>query len=131
MGVRRGFSGPAAGAAKADPASAARPSLIDIERWFRQTLAGLSQISEKSKAVRYALNQRPALVFYVDDSVERALRAVAPGRKNYLHFGTDSGGDVHADRYVPPEQNQPAGLSCIGLRVRFGYENYPRESLKM
>ena len=81
MGVRRGFSGPAAGAAKADPASAARPSLIDIERWFRQTLAGLSQISEKSKAVRYALNQRPALVFYVDDSVERALRAVAPGAK--------------------------------------------------
>jgi transposase len=67
----------------------AKPLLIDLERWLRETLASLSQKSETSKAIQYALNQWQALVFYIDDGVadidnsaERALRAVALGRKN-------------------------------------------------
>jgi transposase len=86
----------------------AKPLLIDLERWLRETLASLSQKSETSKAIQYALNQWQALVFYIDDGVvdidnnsaERALRAVALGRKNYLHFGADSGGERAAAMYT-------------------------------
>jgi transposase len=86
----------------------AKPLLIDLERWLRETLASLSQKSETSKAIQYALTQWQALVFYIDDGVvdidnnsaERALRAVALGRKNYLHFGADSGGERAAAMYT-------------------------------
>jgi transposase len=48
------------------------------------------------------------LTLYVDDgaieidnnAAERALRAVALGRKNYLHFGSDSGGERGATIYT-------------------------------
>jgi transposase len=54
------------------------------------------------------LNQWGALVPYVDDgsveidnnAVERASRAVALGRKNFLHFGSDSGGERGAALYT-------------------------------
>ncbi|WP_029050144.1 transposase domain-containing protein, partial [Cupriavidus sp. amp6] len=34
-----------------------------------------------------------------NNAAERALRAVALGRKNYLHFGSDSGGERGAAIY--------------------------------
>ena len=61
----------------------------------------MSQKGDTAKAINYALNQWAALTLYVDDgaveidnnAAERALRAVALGRKNFLHFGSDSGGE--------------------------------------
>lgn len=55
----------------------------------------------------YTLNQWAALTRYSGDgwleidnnAAERALRAVALGRKNYLHFGSDSGGERGAAMY--------------------------------
>jgi hypothetical protein len=52
-------------------------------------------------AIRYALSRWEALLRYRDDgrveidnnTVERALRAVAIGRKNYLFAGSDAGGE--------------------------------------
>jgi hypothetical protein len=67
----------------------------------------LSTKSETAGAIRYALAHRRALTRYVDDGLleidnstaERALRAVALGRKNYLFCGSDSGGERAAAIY--------------------------------
>ena len=64
-------------------------------------LVQLSKKSTVAAAIGYALGRWPALVRYCDDglieidnnSAERALRAVAPGRKNFLFAGSDAGGD--------------------------------------
>ncbi|GAB7545712.1 hypothetical protein CS8_053950 [Cupriavidus sp. 8B] len=61
----------------------------------------MSHKSDTAKAISYALNQWTALTLYASDgrvetdnnAAERALRAVALGRKNFLHFGSDSGGE--------------------------------------
>lgn len=58
-------------------------------------------------AITYALNRWQALVRYCDDgrieidnnAAERALRAVALGRKNYLFVGSDAGGKRAAAIY--------------------------------
>ncbi len=58
-------------------------------------------------AIGYALARWPALVRYCDDgqveidnnAAERALRAVALGRKNYLFAGSDRGGERAAVIY--------------------------------
>jgi transposase len=86
----------------------ARPLLDAFEIWLRSTLGTMSQKGDTAKAVNYALNQWAALTLYVDDgaveidnnAAERALPAVALGRKNYLHFGSDSGGERGAPIYT-------------------------------
>jgi len=58
-------------------------------------------------AIGYAMNQWTALTRYLDDgrieidnnAAERALRAVAVGRKNYLFLGSDAGGERAATMY--------------------------------
>jgi transposase len=63
--------------------------------------------SETAGAIRYALSDWRALNRYVDDGLleidnsaaERALRAVALGRKNYLFCGSNSGGERAAAIY--------------------------------
>jgi transposase len=85
----------------------ARPLLDDLHRWLRQRLTSLSAKSDTAAAIRYSLSRWRALTRYVDDglieidnsSAERALRAVALGRKNYLFAGADSGGDRAASIY--------------------------------
>jgi hypothetical protein len=67
----------------------------------------VSKKSEIAAAIRYALGRWRALLRYRDDghveidnnSAERALRAVALGRKNYLFAGSDSGGERAAAIY--------------------------------
>jgi hypothetical protein len=63
--------------------------------------------SETAGAIRYALSRWRALTRYVDNGMleidnsaaERALRAVALGRKNYLFAGSDAGGERAAAIY--------------------------------
>ena len=70
-------------------------------------LRSLSAKSETAGAIRYGLSRWRALTRYVDDghleidnsAAERALRAVALGRKNYLFCGSDSGGQRAAALY--------------------------------
>lgn len=84
-----------------------RPLLDAMHAWFRASRAKLSNKSDTSAAVRYALARWDALVrFLVDghieidnNSAERALRAVAVGRKNYLFAGSDRGGERAASFY--------------------------------
>jgi len=85
----------------------AGPLLDDLHPWLRETLQGLSCKSALGGAINYALKLWPALTCYRDDgrveidnnAVERALRAVALGRKNYLFAGSDAGGERAAAIY--------------------------------
>jgi hypothetical protein len=85
----------------------ARPLLESMQAWFKTTLSKLSRKSDVAIAIRYALDLWPALMRYCDDgsieidnnAAERALRAVAVGRKNYLFAGSDNGGDHAAAMY--------------------------------
>lgn len=78
----------------------ARLLLDELRLWMEKTLRSLSTKSDTAGAIRYALSHWRALTRYVDDgsleidnnAAERALRAVAIGRKNYLFMGADSGG---------------------------------------
>jgi len=79
----------------------AKPLLVSMYGWLHDTLHKLSAKSETTKAIRYMLDRWEALTNYVDDGrieidnniAERALRAVAIGRKNWLHCGSDAGGE--------------------------------------
>jgi transposase len=85
----------------------AKPLLDELRNWMDKTLRSLSAKSETVGAIRYALSHWRALTRYLDDglleidnnSAERALRAVAIGRKNYLFMGADSGGQRAASLY--------------------------------
>src|SRR5665213_1694028 len=85
----------------------ARPLLDELRSWLEKSLRSLSTKSETAGAIRYALSHWCALTRYVDDGLleidnsaaERALRAVALGRKNYLFAGSDCGGERAAAMY--------------------------------
>jgi transposase len=85
----------------------AKPLLDDLRTWMEKSLRSLSTKSETAGAIRYALAHWRALTRYVDDGLleidnsaaERALRAVALGRKNYLFCGSNSGGERAAAIY--------------------------------
>jgi transposase len=87
--------------------SRAGPLLDDLYRWFHDTLSKLSRKSPLALAIRYALTRWTALTRYRDDghleldnnAAERALRAVALGRKNFLFLGADTGGERAAAIY--------------------------------
>ncbi len=85
----------------------ARPLLESLRQWFEATLPKLSRKSDTTAAIRYALSLWDALLRYSNDghieidnnAAERALRAVALGRKNYLFAGSDTGGERAAAIY--------------------------------
>jgi len=85
----------------------AKPLLESLRSWMETSLRSLSKKSETAGAIRYALSRWSALTRYTDDGLleidnnpaERALRAVALGRKNYLFAGSNAGGDRAAALY--------------------------------
>ncbi len=84
-----------------------RPLLDSMHEWLQSTLGKLPKKSPVTTAIGYALGLWTALLRFCDDgqleidnnAAERALRAVALGRKNYLFAGSDSGGDRAASIY--------------------------------
>jgi transposase len=85
----------------------ARPLLDELRRWMEKSLRSFSAKSETAGAIRYALSRWRALTRYTEDGMleidnsasERALRAVALGRKNFLFVGSDCGGERAAAMY--------------------------------
>jgi transposase len=85
----------------------ARPILDAFHVWLLDTRRHLSKKSGLAEAIGYALNHWQALIRYASDgrieidnnAAERALRAVALGRKNFLFAGSDAGGDRAAAIY--------------------------------
>ncbi len=78
----------------------AGPLLEDMRAWLEATLRQASKRSDLAVAIRYALTRWTALTRYVGDGrieidnnpVERAIRPIALGRKNWLFAGSDAGG---------------------------------------
>lgn len=85
----------------------AGPLLDDLHQWLQDALHQVSRKSALAKAIGYTLKLWSALLRYRDDgcieidnnAAERALRAVALGRKNYLFAGSDAGGERAAAIY--------------------------------
>jgi hypothetical protein len=75
--------------------------------WLKATSSKLSRKSDVAQAIQYALGRWDALMLFCGDgrvemdnnAAERALRAVALGRKNYLFAGSDAGGERAAAIY--------------------------------
>jgi len=84
-----------------------RPLLESLHAWLKASASKLSRKSEVTLAIHYALGRWTQLMRFCDDgrleidnnAAERALRAVALGRKNYLFMGSDSGGERAAAIY--------------------------------
>ena len=85
----------------------AKPILDEFHGWLLDTRRQLSKKSGLADAIGYALNHWQALIRYASDgrieidnnAAERALRAVALGRKNFLFAGSDAGGERAAAIY--------------------------------
>jgi transposase/uncharacterized coiled-coil protein SlyX len=85
----------------------ARPVVDRLFARWDEERAGLRPSSKLAQAVQYALNRRVELQRFLDDGrieldtglLERSLRGPALGRKNYLFFGSLSGGHTAATLY--------------------------------
>ena len=90
-----------------------------LAAWADNTVRQLSRKSELAAAFRYMRARWTALVRCFDDGrlaldnnpVERALRCVAIGRKNYLFAGSDAGGRRAAAIYSLIESAKLNGLN--------------------
>lgn len=85
----------------------ARRVVNRLGTWVKETYPDVNPKSPLGKALTYAVNQWRTLTVYLDDGavpidnneVERRIRPVAVGRKNYLFAGSDSGGERAAVIY--------------------------------
>jgi transposase len=98
--------------------SRAGPLLDDLKAWFEASLARVSGKSELAGAIRYARSRWLQLTRYCDDgrieidnnAAERAIRAIALGRKNWLFAGSDEGGERAAAVYSLTETAKLNGI---------------------
>jgi transposase len=78
-----------------------KPLVDSLRVWLEAKLAVVSGKSKIAEAIRYALSRWEGLARFLDDGrieidsnvVERAIRPLALGRKNFLFAGSDGGGD--------------------------------------
>jgi transposase len=76
-----------------------QPIVEALHAWFTAQLERVSGKSALAEAIRYALRHWQGLVLFLEDgrleldnnTVERAIRPIALGRKNALFAGSDSG----------------------------------------
>ena len=81
--------------------------LGEFKKWLDERKKAVLPKSPMGTAVSYALNNWEALAIYTTDGTldidnnmaERAVRPIAIGRKNYLFFGSDRGGETAAILY--------------------------------
>ena len=85
----------------------AGPLIEQLKTRFDKIIGQESRKSSLAKAIYYSLSRWDALTRYLDDGlleidnnpVEREIRPVALGRKNYLFAGSDAGGHAAAMLY--------------------------------
>ena len=86
----------------------ARPAFDGLEAWLNTQLPSISGKSPLASATHYALSRIARMRPYLDHGIleldnntaERAMRAVALGRKNYLFVGSQTGGKSAAIAYT-------------------------------
>jgi transposase len=93
-----------------------------VEKLFINWKKYLKELPKKSStalAINYALNNEYALKRFLDDgkieidnnAAERAMRAIALGRKNWIFAGSDSGGETAASIYTITETAKLNGIN--------------------
>jgi transposase len=83
------------------------PHLQALNAWMIETLSQLDSSSKLVEAFNYSLNRWTQLCRYTEDgrleidngAAERSIRGMGIGRRNYLFFGSDSGGERAAIIY--------------------------------
>jgi len=89
-------------------AERSRPLIVELEAWLRHNRARLSAKADMAKAIDYMLKRWSAFTRLLDDgricltnnAAERAIRAIALGRKNWTFAGSDAGGHRAAAMYT-------------------------------
>jgi transposase len=85
----------------------ARPKIDELATWMDAQLQKIPGKSDLASAIRYARSRWGALTRYLDDgrleisnnAAENKIRPAALGRKNWLFFGSDAGGERGAAFY--------------------------------
>ena len=98
----------------------ALPILIRMKARFDEVRPTLRPTAKLAEAIDYVLNRWDAFVRYTSDGkipidnniIERLLRPVAIGRKNYLFFGSEKGGQTAATLYTLV---QSARRNCVDV----------------
>jgi transposase len=78
-----------------------KPLMSAMKKWLMEQLGEMSGKSKLAEAIRYMLTHWVGLTIFLNDgrveidsnTVERALRPVPLGRKNFLFLGADTGGE--------------------------------------
>ncbi|MEM1364046.1 MAG: IS66 family transposase [Pseudomonadota bacterium] len=86
----------------------ATPAFDDLQEWLGKQLTTISGKAPLAQAIRYALTRMRRLKPYLangileldNNTAERAMRAIALGRKNYLFVGSPAGGRAAAVAYT-------------------------------
>lgn len=84
------------------------PKLRAFHAWMLEKLGQVEKKSDIAGALQYSLKNWAALMRYTEDgcleidnnSAERSIRGIGVGRRNYLFFGSDSGGERAAIIYA-------------------------------
>ena len=98
----------------------ALPILARMKARFEEVRPTLRPTSKLAEAIDYVLNRWDAFVRYTSDGripidnnvIERLLRPVAIGRKNFLFFGSEKGGQTAATLYTLV---QSARRNCVDV----------------
>jgi len=98
----------------------ALPILARMKARFDEVRPTLRPTAKLAEAIDYVLNRWDAFVRYTGDGriaidnnvIERLLRPVAVGRKNYLFFGSEHGGQTAATLYTLV---QSARRNCVDV----------------
>jgi hypothetical protein len=98
----------------------ALPILVRMKARFDEVRPTLRPTSKLAEAIDYVLNRWEAFVRYTSDGripidnnvIERLLRPVAIGRKNYLFFESEKGGQTAATLYTLV---QSARRNCVDV----------------
>ena len=81
-----------------------KPILNDIRAYLEREQPQVLPKSPEGQAITYTLSNWKALIRYCDDGdleidnngAERSLRGIAVGRKNWMFYGSDNGGQTAA-----------------------------------
>lgn len=105
--IERPIKGSPPGIRRAVRQKTARPKIDELATWMNAQLQKVPGKSDLAGAIRYARSRWGALTRYLDDgrleisnnAAENKIRPAALGRKNWLFFGSDAGGERGAAFY--------------------------------
>uniref|UniRef100_UPI00374D0DEC IS66 family transposase n=1 Tax=Kordiimonas aquimaris TaxID=707591 RepID=UPI00374D0DEC len=91
----------------------------DLQAWLPQQLNKIPAKSALAGAIRYAITRLKRLEVYLTDGrlaidnnpAERCMRSIALGRKNFLFYGSDKGGERAAAAYTLLETAKLNGIN--------------------